>query len=84
MLLTVRQATSAQAQVERLGKWKVHRPSLEDVLASIELHRRKRISFWDALILRSAAQLGCSVLWSENLKDGLKYEAVIVRNPFLK
>ncbi len=74
----------AQAQVKRLGKWRVHRPALEDVLASIEAHRRKRISFWDALILRSAAQLGCSVLWSEDLKDGVKYAGVIVRNPFLK
>ena len=46
----------------RLGKWRVHRPALEDVLASIELHRRKRVSFWYAMIPRSAAQLGCSVL----------------------
>ncbi|MCW5982071.1 MAG: PIN domain-containing protein [Bryobacteraceae bacterium] len=74
----------AKAQVERLGKWRVHRPALEDVLASIESHRRKRISFWDALILRSASQLGCSVLWSEDLKDGVAWDAVIVRNPFLK
>lgn len=74
----------AQAQVERFGKWRVHRPALEDVLASIESHRRKRISFWDALILRSAAQLGCSVLWSEDFQDGVAWGAVVVRNPFLK
>jgi predicted nucleic acid-binding protein len=74
----------AQAQVERFGKWRVHRPALEDVLASIESHRRRQISFWDALILRSAAQLGCSVLWSEDLKAGVKWGAVVVRNPFPK
>lgn len=73
----------AQAQVERLGKWKLHRPSLEDVLEAIQVHRRLHISFWDALILRSASQLGCSLLWSEDLKDGLKLDAVVVRNPFL-
>lgn len=75
--------SEAQAQVERLGKWRVHRPSLEDVLEAIQVHRRLHISFWDALILRSASQLGCSLLWSEGLKDGLKLDAVVVRNPFL-
>ncbi len=75
-------STEAVRQVERLGKWTVHRPRLEDVISAIELHRRKRVSFWDALIVRSAIQLGCSILWTEYLSDGQEWESVTVRNPF--
>ncbi len=70
-------------QVERLGRWKVHRPEVEDLLNAIDLHRRRRISFWDAMIVRSAVVLGCSVVYSEDLTDGQKWDSLIVRNPFL-
>lgn len=59
-----------------------HRPALEDVLQAIELQRAGKISFWDAMILRSATSLGCSVLWSEDLSDGQTWEQLTVRNPF--
>ena len=40
------------------------------------------ISFWDAMVMRSAAQLGCRMLWSEDLNSGQVYEGVRVMNPF--
>ena len=72
----------AFAQVERLGKWTVHRPAVNDVLLAIQLHREKRISFWDAMILRSAMSTACCLLWSEDLSDGQQWDGVVVRNPF--
>ena len=36
------------------------------------------------MILRSAEQLGCSILWSEELNPGQIYEGVTVRNPFIE
>jgi len=72
----------AAHQVERFGKWTLHRPSFDDILSAIELHRRSQIAFWDALVVRSAARLGCSVLWTEDLSDGQSWGSVIVRNPF--
>ncbi|HVB09590.1 MAG TPA: PIN domain-containing protein [Bacillota bacterium] len=63
--------------------WRTHRPGPEDVLAAIDIHHRHRVSLWDAMIIRSAAQLGCAVLWSEDLSDGTTYDGVLVRNPFL-
>ena len=53
-----------------------------DVLAAIDLHRRKRISFWDALILQSAHHLRCRTIWSEDLNAGQVFGAIRVRNPF--
>lgn len=72
----------AAHQVHRFGSWRVYRPSFEDVVAAIDLHRRKQVAFWDALILRSAMRSGCSVVWSEDLSAGQKWEDVVVRSPF--
>ncbi len=72
----------ALRQVRRLGKWTMDRPSLEDVLAAIEIHRRCRISYWDALIVRSAAKQGCSVIWSEDLSSGQWFGRLRILNPF--
>ena len=72
----------AVLQVNRLGRWRVHRPSVEDVLAAIELHRGHSVSFWDGLILRSAQASQCSILWSEDLSSGQRWGNLEVRNPF--
>ena len=72
----------AALQVNRLGRWRVHRPSVEDVLGAIELHRVRSISFWNGLIVRSAQAFQCSVLWSEDLSSGQRWGNVEARNPF--
>jgi predicted nucleic acid-binding protein len=74
--------SEALAQIERLGKWAVHRPGLDDILLAIQLHRAKKVSFWDAMILRSAMASGCRILWSEDLADGQRWDSLVVRNPF--
>jgi hypothetical protein len=38
--------------------------------------------FWDAMILRSAQELGCQILHTEDLNAGREYDGVEVRNPF--
>ena len=65
-----------------LSVWLVHRPTVDDMLYAIRLQSRFQISFWDALIIASALQLGCPVLWSEDLNPGQVYEQVTVVNPF--
>ena len=72
----------ALSQVERLGKWTVHRPGLEDLLDAIQLQRQKQVSFWDAMIVTSGLKLGCSLLWSEDLSTGQRWGGLTVKNPF--
>lgn len=52
------------------------------IVAAIELEEQFQISFWDALILAAAASCGAEVLYTEDLSDGQRYGAVVVRNPF--
>lgn len=66
-----------------LSRWHIHRPKVNDVIEAIHLHSRRQISFWDAMILNSAQQLGCQTLWSEELNAGQNYGGIEVRNPFI-
>jgi predicted nucleic acid-binding protein len=68
--------------LEDLTQWKVHTPSPADVVTAVRLHQRHQVSFWDAMILHSAAQLGCKTLWSEDLNAGQVFTNVRVLNPF--
>lgn len=68
--------------IEKLGSWTTHSPTTKDLLAAIDIHGRRKISLWDALVIRSASRLGCKILWTEDLKDGETYEGVRIRNPF--
>ncbi len=65
-----------------LGLWRVYSPGAMDVISAVDLHDRYQISFWDAMILHSARQLGCIVVWSEDLNPGQYYHDVRVLNPF--
>jgi predicted nucleic acid-binding protein len=66
-----------------LKSWHIHVPTADDLLGGIQIQQRYQLSFWDALIVRSAAQLDCTILWSEDLSHGQFYEGVEVRNPFI-
>ena len=74
--------TDARRIVVNLGRWKRHEPTVADVVEAIDIHRDYKISFWDAMIVRSASALGCDVLWTEDLNDGQAYRGVRARNPF--
>jgi predicted nucleic acid-binding protein len=65
-----------------LQVWQVHCPGVEDVLDAIRLQGRYQISFWDAMIVASAIQLGCERIWSEDLNPGQVYDTVTVQSPF--
>ncbi|MBI3472241.1 MAG: PIN domain-containing protein, partial [Candidatus Solibacter usitatus] len=68
--------------VRNLAAWVIFVPGFDDVMAAIDLQQRLQISFWDAMILRSAVELDCELIWSEDLNAGQVYEGVSVANPF--
>jgi predicted nucleic acid-binding protein len=77
-------AEIAQQHVATYAQPNVVQVSTELILAAIDLHRLHRLSFWDALIVRSARAGGCSVLFTEDMKHGQAYDGVLVENPFLR
>ncbi len=41
-----------------------------------------RLSYWDALMLASAAEAGCTCMLSEDMQDGARIFGVEIVNPF--
>jgi predicted nucleic acid-binding protein len=73
---------TARQIVSDLAHWRIHVPEANDVLQAIDMQQTYRLSFWDAMVMQSAAQLGCTQLLSEDLSHGETYGPVQVFNPF--
>ena len=52
------------------------------LLQAIDLTQNYHLSFWDAMVIQSAAHFGCKRLLSEDLNAGQVYGNVRVVNPF--
>lgn len=72
----------ARDRLRSLSRWPVHSPLAGDVIAASELAERHDVSFWDAMVIRSASQLGCDVIWTEDLNAGQRFGSAVVQNPF--
>ena len=77
--LSIDEATD---RVREFAMWKVFAPTADDVLGAIGLQKQAKLSFWDAMIVRAAAESGCDLLWTEDLGDGQLLRGVRVRDPF--
>jgi predicted nucleic acid-binding protein len=53
------------------------------VIEAIHIQQRNKISFWDAMIICSAKELGCKIIWTEDLNPNQLYEGIKVVNPFI-
>jgi predicted nucleic acid-binding protein len=42
----------------------------------------RRASYWDALLVATAAEVGCTVILTEDLSDGSALNGVEIHNPF--
>jgi predicted nucleic acid-binding protein len=75
-------AIEAAKIIEDFAAWRIHAPTVSDVLAAIDLQNRYQLSFWDAMMLQSAGSLGCTVVWTEDLNHGQMINQVLIQNPF--
>jgi predicted nucleic acid-binding protein len=53
--------------------------ALELAYTAIE---QERFGLFDALLLATARQAGCSIALSEDMHDGAQLDGIVVRNPF--
>jgi predicted nucleic acid-binding protein len=53
------------------------------VKIAVEISERYRVSYWDGAILAASEALGARTLYSEDLGEGQRYGAVLVKNPFI-
>jgi predicted nucleic acid-binding protein len=75
-------AASAEEAIRDFSKWRLHRPDHDSIPSAIHLEQRFKIAWYDAMILNSAIESGCSVLWTEDFQDGQRFGDLVVRNPY--
>ena len=69
-------------KVEHLSKFVANVTMPEDVLLAIDLYRLHGLSFWDSMIVRSAKQAECKILFSEDMQAGRIIDGLQIVNPF--
>ncbi len=50
---------------------------------ALRMQSTARLSWYDALIVCSALQANCDLIYSEDLQNGQKFGALLVKNPFV-
>jgi predicted nucleic acid-binding protein len=81
----VRPLTPAAARgiIRNYLAWRVEPNEPSAVLLASEIAEKNRLSFWDALIIASAARAGADRILSEDLNHGQVIEGIRIENPFL-
>jgi predicted nucleic acid-binding protein len=75
-------ASVARVKVELLSKFLSHITVPEDVLLAIDIFRLHKLPFWDSMLVRSAKQAECKILFSEEMQDGRIIDGLQIVNPF--
>ncbi len=57
-------------------------PQHMTVLTALDLSRRYGLSHWDSMLLAACIEAGVTTLYSEDLSNGMRYDSVLVVNPF--
>jgi predicted nucleic acid-binding protein len=76
-------AAAARGIIRNYLAWRVEPNEPSAVLLASEIGERNQISFWDALIVASAARSGADRILSEDLNHGQVIEGIRIENPFL-
>ncbi len=58
-------------------------PDLSVYEACLQIQAETQYSFYDSLILASAIQAGCQILYTVDMQDGQKVRGIQITNPFI-
>jgi predicted nucleic acid-binding protein len=76
------EAHIARQRVTQFGRFELIQPTLDMLLAAMDLQQNHSLSFWDALIVQTASAARCRVLYSEDMQAGARIGEVFIVNPF--
>jgi predicted nucleic acid-binding protein len=60
----------------------IHNFSKDILFLASSLRGKYSFSFWDSMIVSSALNCGCTILASEDMRDGLKIDNMTIQNIF--
>ncbi len=72
----------ALAVLDDLTAWPLMVVDYPAIRAAVGLADQAKLSYWDALVVVTAARSGATVLYTEDLNDGQEILGVRISNPF--
>jgi predicted nucleic acid-binding protein len=78
----VPEATAAAQAADWLDLFPCAAATPNAVRAALQLASQRPLSYWDALLIATAAEAGCSIILTEDMADGAVIGGVRVYNPF--
>ncbi len=73
----------ARAEVRRYQRWQPWAVDHATVESAWAIESRFALTYWDALIVAAARQLGCQIVLSEDMQHEQRIDSVQILNPFL-
>lgn len=58
-------------------------PGTELYNSALDIKEKTGFSFYDSLILAAASEEKCSLIYTEDMQDGLNVSGLVIRNPFM-
>jgi len=84
--VTRKRVMPADAAAAQAGDWldmfTAVPSSPEAVRAALVLAASRRVSYWDALLIATAGEAGCTAILTEDLSDGATVHGVRIVHPF--
>lgn len=66
------------------SKYRVVTLNMNSILIASSLRKRHKFSYWDSLIVASALESGCTILYTEDMQHGQVIENTLtIKNPFI-
>lgn len=65
-------------------QWECHTIDVPHIRKALQLQEQHSFSYWDALILASALDAQCQLLFTEDLQHGRKLGSLMIHNPMLR
>jgi predicted nucleic acid-binding protein len=76
-------ATQVRQRLDFYARFDVVPTTPTLIHAALDLHTTHGVAFYDALVVSAATVSQCSILFSEGLQSGRRFEGLLVSNPFL-
>ena len=73
---------NAAEVIESLLSLEINIVETDTIFKAIKVSKENTISFWDALIISSASDSGCKIIFTEDLNRGQIISGVKIENPF--
>ncbi|SRR5258708_21295950 len=58
-------------------------PAVKLYQRALELKNEMNVHFYDALVIASASEAGCKILYTEDLQHNQRIAGLVIQNPFL-